>query len=271
MEVFSGAVEHTDYQIGRIVEAIEQTGELENTLIIYLAGDNGPSPEGGLHGTMNKLSHFNGVAEPLEYLAEHIDDFGSPRSHGSYPAAWGYATSTPWAYGKEVTSGGGSSTAMVMSWPARIKKTGIRRQFHHLIDVVPTILESVGVPAPTRVNGVDQKPMEGVSMAYTFDDAQAKDRHITQYFELFGSRAVYHDGWWCGTRHGNDGVSHPQHVPVDQDVWELYDMRNDFGHATDLAAKHPEKLKEMQALFDREARKYNVYPLADDMTELFRA
>ena len=209
MEVFCGAVSHTDYQIGRIVEAIEGTGELENTLIFYLIGDNGPTPEGGLHGTMNKLSAFNGLPESLEDLASHIDDFGTPKSHGSYPAAWGYATSTPWAYGKEVTSGGGCSTSMAVSWPARLKGSGgIRRQFHHLIDIVPTILEAIGLPEPTRVNGVDQKPLEGVSMLYTFDDAEAADRHVTQYFELLGGRAVYNDGWWCGTRHGNDGVSH---------------------------------------------------------------
>ena len=127
------------------------------------------------------------------------------------------------------------------------------------------------MPEPTRVNGVDQKPMEGVSMLYTFDDAEAEDRHTTQYFELLGGRAIYHEGWWCGTRHGHDGVSQPPHVPFDEDVWELYDMRNDFGHATDVAAKHPEKLKELQALFDREARKYNVYPLADDITALLTA
>ena len=163
---------------------------------------------------------------------------------------------------------------MVISWPARIKdKGGIRRQFHHLIDVAPTILESVGVPEPKRVNGIDQKPMEGVSMVYTFDDAKAKDRHTTQYFELTGSRAIYHDGWWAGTRHGLDGVTAAAKdtVPFDKDVWELYDMRTDFGHATDLAAKHPEKLKELQALFDREARKYNVYPMADNVFELLAA
>ena len=170
---------------------------------------------------------------------KHIDDFGTPRSHGSYPAAWAYATSTPYTYGKEMVSGGGNSTAMVLSWPARIKdQGGKRRQFSHLIDIVPTILESVGVPQPTRINGVDQKPMDGISMVYTFADANAKDRHTTQYFELFGGRAIYHDGWWAGTRHGADGVeaSHGG-TPFDQDVWELYDTRTDFGQANDLAAK----------------------------------
>ena len=273
MEVFCGAVEFTDHQIGRIVAAIEATGELDNTLIVYIAGDNGPTSEGGLHGTMNKLSTFNGVPEMLEDLAKQIDAFGGPESHGSYPAAWAYATSTPFTYGKEVTSGGGCSTAMAIHWPVGIKHQGsIGRQFHHLIDVAPTILECAGVPEPTRVNGVDQKPMEGVSMRYTFDDATATDRHTTQYFELLGGRAIYQDGWWAGTRHGVDGVTAAHGgTPFDEDVWELYDMRTDFGHANDLAAQHPEKLAELQALFDREARKYNVYPMADNIGQLLTA
>ena len=158
---------------------------------------------------MNKLSYFNGVAESLDEVAGHGSTTSAARSRtAAYPAAWAYATSTPFTYGKEVTSGGGCSTAAVVSWPARIKdQGGIRRQFHHLIDMAPTILESAGVPEPTRVNGVDQKPMEGVSMLYTFDDAKAEDRHTTQYFELTGTRAIYHEGWWAGTRHGLDGVT----------------------------------------------------------------
>jgi arylsulfatase A-like enzyme len=269
MEVFTGAVEHTDYQIGRIVEAIEQTGEFDDTLIIYIAGDNGPTPEGGLHGINNKLTFINGIPESLEDVAKHIDEFGGPHSHGCNPAAWSYATSTPYTYGKLVVSGGGNSTAMAISWPARIKNAGTRSQFTHLIDVAPTILECAGLPEPTRVNGVEQKPLEGVSMAYTFDDAKAKERHTTQYFELTGSRAIYHEGWWAGTRHGLDGVSPPAKnpVPFDKDVWELYDTRTDFGQANDLAAKNPGKLKELQAIFDKEARKYNVYPMINSMFE----
>ncbi len=271
MEVFCAAVEYTDHQIGRIVDVIEETGELDNTLIVYIAGDNGPTPEGGLHGIMNKLSYWNGVPESLEDLAAQMDDFGSPGSHGCYPAAWAYATSTPFTYGKTVTSGGGCSTGAVMSWPARITDHGgIRGQFHHLIDVAPTILECAGVPEPTRVNGIDQKPMDGVSMLYTLDDAKAQDAHTTQYFELTGSRAVYHEGWWAGTRHGLDGVTVAAQArpSFDDDVWELYDMRNDFGHANDLAEEHPDKLAELQALFDTEARKYNVYPMANDFNEI---
>ncbi len=274
MEVFCGAVEHTDYQVGRLIDAVAETGELENTLIVYIAGDNGPTPEGGLHGIMNKLSYYNGLTESLEDLAERMDEFGGPTSHGCYPAAWAYATSTPYAYGKMVTSGGGCSTATVVSWPAGITdQGGKRRQFHHLIDVTPTILESVGVPEPTRVNGIDQQAMDGVSMAYTFDDATAADRRTTQYFELTGSRAIYHDGWWAGTRHGLDGVTATTEeiVPFDQDIWELYDLRSDFGLANDLAATHPEKLAEMQALFDREARANNVYPMVNNSFELLTA
>ena len=162
---------------------------------------------------------------------------------------------------------------MAVHWPVGITDQGsIGRQFHHLIDVAPTILECAGVPEPTRVNGVDQKPMEGVSMRYTFDDPTAMDRHTTQHFELLGGRAIYQDGWWAGTRHGVDGVTAGQGgTPFDEDVWELYDMRTDFGHANDLAAQHPEKLAELQALFDREARKYNVYPMADNIGQLLTA
>ena len=274
MEVFCGAVEHIDYQIGRVVEAIEQLGDLDNTLIIYCIGDNGPTPEGGLHGVMNKLSLFNGVPESLDEVAKHLDDFGGPNSAGGIPAAWAYATSGPYNYGKTVTSGGGCSTAFAISWPARIKdKGGIRSQFTHLIDVVPTILEAAGVPAPKVVNGIVQKPMDGVSITYTFDDAKAMDRRTTQHFELLGTRAMYRDGWWAGTRHGMDGISLIQAkpiVPFDEDVWGLSDRRSDFALATDLAAQHPAKLKELQALFDQEAAKYNVYPMANNGIEMLR-
>ena len=273
MEVFCGAVEFTDHQIGRIVEAIEETGELDKTLIIYIAGDNGPTPEGGLHGTMNKLSHFNGVPEMLDDLAKQIDAFGGPESHGSYPAAWAYATSTPFTYGKEVTSGGGCSTAMAIHWPVGIKDRGsIGRQFHHLIDVAPTILECAGVPEPTRVNGVDQKPMEGGEHALHLRRRNSEGPAQHTVFRA-ARRSCHLPGRLVGgTRHGVDGVTAAKRaVPFDEDVWELYDMRTDFGHANDLAAEHPEKLQELQALFDREARRYNVYPMADNIGELLTA
>jgi arylsulfatase A-like enzyme len=270
MEVFCGAVEHIDYQIGRVVEAIEQLGELDNTIIIYVIGDNGPTPEGGLHGEMNKLTKANGVVETVDEIAKHLDEFGGPNASGGIPTAWAYATNGPYYYGKFVTSGVGCSTAFAISWPARIKdKGGMRSQFTHLIDVVPTILEAAGVPAPTVVNGVVQKPLDGVSMTYTFDDAKAMERRTTQHFELLGTRAIYRDGWWAGTRHGSDGVIlQPKIVPFDEDVWELHDRRSDFGLATDLAAEQPAKLKELQALFDQEAAKYNVYPMANNFFEM---
>ena len=274
MEVFCGAVEHIDYQIGRVVEAIEQLGDLDNTLIIYCIGDNGPTPEGGLHGVMNKLTWVNGIPESLDEVAKHLDDFGGPNSAGGIPAAWAFAADGPYNYGKTVSSGGGCSTAVAISWPARIMdKGGLRSQFTHLIDVVPTILEAAGVPAPKVVNGIVQKPLDGVSITYTFDDAKAMDRRTTQHFELNGTRAIYRDSWWAGTRHGMDGVTTVQPkpiVPFDEDVWELSDRRSDFALATDLAAQHPAKLKELQALFDQEAAKYNVYPMANNGVEMLR-
>ncbi|MGI9430043.1 MAG: arylsulfatase, partial [Bythopirellula sp.] len=268
MEVFNAAVEHTDYQVGRVLAAIEEMGDRENTVVIWIAGDNGASPEGGLHGIMNKMTYANSVPESLEEQAKRMDEFGGPTSHGSYPAAWGYATSTPYNYGKMVTSGGAISTAMTISWPGKIKDPGgIRTQFTHLIDVVPTILEIAGVPEPKRVNGIDQKPMEGSSMMYAVADAKAKELHTEQYFELTGGRAMVKDGWWAITRHGLDGVSGVQAGPIppfDEDVWELFDKRNDFSLSTDLANKHPKKLAELQRLFDRDARKFNVYPMANN-------
>ena len=268
MEVFNAAVEHTDYQVGRVLDAIEEMDDLDNTVVIWIAGDNGASPEGGLHGIMNKMTYTNSVPESLEDQAARMDEFGGPTSHGSYPAAWGYSTSTPYNYGKMVTSGGAISTAMTISWPGKIKDPGgLRTQFTHLIDVVPTILEIVGVPEPTRVNGIDQMPMEGVSMLYAMDDADAEELHNEQYFELTGGRAMVQDGWWAITRHGLDGVSGTQAGPIpafEDDVWELFDKNNDFSLSTDLAAQHPERLAELQVLFDRDARRYNVYPMANN-------
>ncbi|MGI9284583.1 MAG: arylsulfatase [Pseudomonadales bacterium] len=274
MEVFNAAVEHTDQQIGRVLDAIEEMGDRENTVVIWIAGDNGASPEGGLHGIMNKMTYTNSVTETLEDLAKNMDTFGTPASHGSYPAAWGYATSTPYNYGKMVASGGAISSGMAISWPGNIKDPGgIRPQFTHLIDVVPTILDIVGVPEPRRVNGIEQKPMEGVSMKYAIADADAEDLHTEQYFELTGGRAMAKDGWWAITRHGLDGVSGVQAGPIpafEDDVWELFNKNNDFSLSTNLAAKHPEKLKELQALFDIEARKYNVYPMADNARDFLK-
>ena len=274
MEVFNASVEHTDYQVGRILDAIEEMGDRDNTVVIWIAGDNGASPEGGLHGIMNKMTYTNSVVETLEELGERMDEFGGPTSHGSYPAAWGYATSTPYNYGKMVTSGGAISSGMAISWPGKIKDPGgIRAQFTHLIDVVPTILDIVGVPEPTQVNGIEQKPMEGTSMVYAMTDANAEDLHTEQYFELTGGRAMVKDGWWAITRHGLDGVSGVQAGPIpdfEDDEWELFYKKDDFSLSTDLSDKRPEKLKELQALFDREARKFNVYPMANNGVDLLK-
>ncbi|MGI9272277.1 MAG: arylsulfatase [Woeseiaceae bacterium] len=272
MEVFNAAVEHTDYQVGRVLDAIEEMGDKDNTVVIWIAGDNGASPEGGLHGIMNKMTYTNSVVETLEEMGERIDEFGGPTSHGSYPAAWGYATSTPYNYGKMVASGGAISSGMAISWPGNIKDPGgIRTQFTHLIDVVPTVLDIVGVPEPTQVNGIEQRPMEGVSMTYAIADADAEDQHTEQYFELTGGRAMVKDGWWAITRHGLDGVSGVQAGPIpafEDDDWELFNKRDDFSLSTNLAGDNPEKLKELQTLFDREARKFNVYPMANNGVDL---
>ncbi|MGI9259493.1 MAG: arylsulfatase, partial [Gammaproteobacteria bacterium] len=249
----------------------EEMGDKDNTVVIWIAGDNGASPEGGLHGIMNKMTYTNSVVETLEELGQRMDEFGGPTSHGSYPAAWGYATSTPYNYGKMVASGGAISTGMTIFWPGHIEDPGgIRTQFTHLIDVVPTILDIIGVPEPTQVNGIEQRPMEGVSMTYAIADANAEDLHTEQYFELTGGRAMVKDGWWAITRHGLDGVSGVQAGPIpafEDDVWELFYKRNDFSLSTDLAADNPAKLAELQALFDREARKFNVYPMANNAVD----
>ena len=273
MEVVSGSFEHTDFQAGRIIEAIEQLGNLDNTLIIYIPGDNGPTPEGGLQGSNNKSAFTNGVAYPLERMLEEIDELGGPRSSGSMPATWAYATSSPFMWGKPVASHlGGVRSGMVISWPARIKDHGgLRTQFHHLIDIVPTILEASRLPEPKMVKGIKQKPIEGVSMMYTFDDRDAPSRRTTQYFESLGTRAIYKDGWWAGTRHGFTGISLGSAGDFANDEWELYHLDNDYGQSKNLAATYPGKLEELKQLLDREAEKYQVYPLRDDLPALLAA
>ena len=273
MEVVSGAFEHTDFQVGRIVAAIEELGERDNTLIIYISGDNGPTPEGGLQGSDNKSAFTNGVTYPLEKMLEDIEELGGPRSYGSMPAMWAYATSSPFMWGKPVASHlGGVRSGMVISWPARIKdKGGLRTQFHHLIDIVPTILEASGLPEPETVNGIQQKPIEGVSMIYTSDDRDAPSRRTTQYFESIGTRAIYQDGWWAGTRHGFTGSSLGSPGEFANDEWELYYLEEDFGQSNNVAATYPRKLEEMKRLFDHEAKKHQVYPLRDNMAALLAA
>jgi len=262
MEVFAGFGEYTDYEIGRLIKAIEDMGQLDNTLVFYIVGDNGASAEGGMSGLFNEMTYFNGVAETVEDVLKHYDELGGPKTYGHYAAGWAVAGDTPFTWMKQVASNyGGTRNGMVIHWPRGFKAKGeLRSQWHHVIDIVPTILEAAGLPEPKLVDGIPQTPIEGVSMLYTFNDALTKGRHLTQYFEIFGNRAIYHDGWLAGTVHKAPWESEPR-AALENDKWELYDTQTDFSLANDLAAKHPEKLKEMQELFLKEAVKYSVLPI----------
>jgi arylsulfatase len=265
MEVYAGALSHADSQIGRVLDAVEASGQLDNTLVIFIMGDNGASAEGTLQGTTNEVATAaNGVTESLPYLLSMIDQLGGPTTYNHYPVGWAHAMDAPMQWTKQVASHfGGSRNGLVLSWPARIKDTGgLRSQFCHVIDIVPTIYEATGITPPTMMDGVQQKPLEGVSLVYTFDNASAPTRHTTQYFELVGNRAIYKDGWMASTT--------PLRLPwvtigaepnPDDFKWELYNINEDFSQANNLAAQNPGKLKELQDAFDVEARKYNVYPL----------
>ena len=274
MEVFAAFTAHTDHEVGRLVAAIDDIGELDNTLFFYIMGDNGSSAEGGLTGTFNELVHLNGIfgAETIDSMLAKADEWGGPDSFPHMNAAWAVATDTPFAYTKQNAGDyGGTRNGMVMRWPKGFGAKGeIRSQWHHVNDVTPTILAAANIPAPTVVSGVEQRPMDGVSMLYCLDDAAAEDRHKIQYFEIFGNRAIYHDGWLARVVHSLPWRSKPLHT-LQEDVWQLYDTRADFSLSNDLAAKHPEKLKELQALFHEEAIKNNVYPLDDRSYERFNA
>ncbi len=270
MEVYAGFGEYTDTEVGRLVNAIAATGQLDNTLIFYIVGDNGASAEGGMNGLLNEMTYFNSVPETVQDILKHYDELGGPKSYGHYAAGWAVAGSTPFTWTKQVASNyGGTRNGMVVHWPAKVQAKGeVRSQWHHVIDVAPTILEAASLPEPKSVNGTPQTPIEGVSMAYTFGSPQAPDRHTTQYFEIFGNRAIYHDGWLAGTVHRAPWEYQPR-ATLENDTWELYDTRADFSLATDLAARNPEKLKEMQDLFLKEAVKYSVLPLDDRTLERF--
>lgn len=272
MEAFAGFAAHTDHEIGRLVDAVRQIGELENTLIFYIVGDNGASAEGGPNGSYNELLALNGIVSDVSSQLPHLEEWGGPNTFPHYAVGWAHAGNTPFQWTKQVASHfGGTRNPLVVHWPERIKrKGGLRSQFHHVIDVAPTILEAAGLPEPESVNGTKQRKMDGVSMVYTFDDARAEDRHRTQYFEMFGNRAIYHEGWVAATRHSIPWLMAP--LPdFDQDRWELYEVSKDFSQANDLAAKHPEKLKALQALFVREAIANHVFPLDDRRSERFDA
>jgi len=272
MEVFAAFGEHTDHEIGRLARAIEDMGAMDNTLFIYIAGDNGASGEGSMVGLFNETSFFNGVPEKLEDVLRKIDQWGDPTTYPHYAVGWAVAGNTPFAWTKQVASDyGGTRNGMVIHWPKGIKAKGeLRAQWHHVVDIAPTVLEAAGLPFPRVINGTKQKPFEGVSLVYSLNDTRAKDRHRTQYFEMGGNRAIYHDGWLARTVHRAPWEPKPR-ATLDQDKWELYDTRNDFSLANDLAAKNPQKLKELEALFMKEAAKYNVLPIDDRSIERFDA
>jgi len=272
MEVYAGFGEYADAEIGRLVEAIGETGQLDNTLVFYILGDNGTSAEGGMNGMFSEMTYFNGVQESVQEMLTHYDEWGGPSTYPHMAAGWAVAGDTPFSWTKQVASDfGGTRNGMVVYWPKSIKAKGeVRSQFHHVIDVAPTVLEAAKLPEPKVVNGTPQTPIEGVSMVYTFDDAKAESRHKTQYFEIFGNRAIYADGWFAGTIHRAPWESKPRAALLD-DKWELYDTRSDFSLADDLAAKNPAKLREMQDLFLKEAVKYRVLPIDDRFLERINA
>ncbi|MGB2628518.1 MAG: arylsulfatase [Candidatus Acidiferrum sp.] len=268
-EVYAAYTAYTDYEIGRVIQHVQDMGKLDNTLIIYIDGDNGTSPEGSLSGTYNQMTAYNGVMDvpmPLQLL--HYADWGSDKTYPHMAVAWAWAFDTPFKWTKQVASHfGGTRQGLAISWPGHIKDVGgIRTQFHHIIDIVPTILEAAGIQAPTIVNGIPQRPIEGVSMDYTFDkaNADAPSKRVTQYFEMVGNRAIYHDGWIAATTPPSPpwllGTGKMPDI-VNGYQWELYNITEDYSEFNDLAAKNPDKLAELQKLFLSEAAKYNVFPL----------
>jgi arylsulfatase A-like enzyme len=270
MEVYAAALAHCDYEMGRVLDAIQAMGELDNTLVIYIQGDNGASAEGSAQGLLNEMTFFNGIPEDFKEVLRRMDELGGPTTFNHYPIGWAHAMDTPFQWTKQIASHfGGTRNALVISWPARIKdKGGVRTQFHHVIDVAPTILEAVGVKMPEVLNGVPQKPVEGISMVYTFDSATVPSRHRTQYFEMLGNRAIYNDGWVAATTPPiPPWVAVGKPVSIDDYKWELYDTVHDFSEANNLAAKESKKLRDMQDLFWIEAAKYNVLPLDNSKVE----
>jgi arylsulfatase len=264
MEVFAGFGEYADTEIGRLVDTIRDLGQLDNTLIFYIIGDNGASAEGGMNGLFNEMTYFNAVSEPIELQLAHIDDLGGPLGHNHYAAGWAVAGDTPFTWTKQIAgSYGGTRNGMVVFWPKGFQaKNEVRSQWHHVIDVAPTVLEAAGLPEPRVVNGTPQIPIQGVSMLYAFNDAKAPERHLTQYFEIYGNRGVYSNGWLAGTVHRAPWETKVR-APLAEDKWELYDTRHDFSLASNLADSNPEKLAEMQKVFVREAIANHVLPIDD--------
>ena len=271
MEVYAGALSHADHEIGRLIDAVQATSQLDNTIVIYIMGDNGASAEGTLQGTSNEVAvNANGVQESVPFLLSIIDQLGGPTTYNHYPVGWAHAMDAPMQWTKQVASHfGGTRNGMAIAWPVRIKDKGaIRSQFCHVIDIVPTLYEAIGIKPPKVLDGVKQKPIEGTSLVYTWNSPSAPTRHTVQYFEMFGNRAIYKNGWMASTT--------PLRLPwvnvgsdpsPDDFKWELYNINDDFSQAKNLAASNPTKLKELQAAFDVEAKKYNVYPLDSSFAE----
>jgi arylsulfatase len=267
METFAGFLAHTDAQIARVIDALDDLEIADNTMIIYITGDNGASAEGTIHGAWSAPSFQNGVPEDPEWLLEHIDDFGTAKCENHFNVGWAWALDSPFQWMKQVASHfGGTRNAIAISWPKKIRDAGaLRTQFHHVIDIAPTIYEIAGITAPTHVNGIEQMPIHGTSMQYTFDSANKPSTHTSQYFEILGNRALYHDGWIASCFHGRLPWIRLQGFEFDgpQERWELYNVSQDFSQAVDLAESNPKKLAELQELFDVHAKQYGVYPLRD--------
>jgi arylsulfatase len=272
MEVYAAFLEHTDHHIGRLIDSLEDLEILDNTLIYVIIGDNGASAEGSLQGCFNEIAPLTGFAdlETVEFLAERLDQLGGPEAYNHYAVGWAHAMNTPYQWTKQVASHwGGTRNGLIVHWPKGIQARGeVRSQFHHVIDVAPTLLEVAGLPEPTFVNGVQQRPIEGVSMAYSLNQANAPERRQTQYFEMAGNRGIYHKGWTAVTRHRTPWETGMVKLPAfDDDVWELYDTTTDWTQSRDLAREYPDKLHDLQRLWLIEAVKYNVLPLDDRFAE----
>jgi arylsulfatase A-like enzyme len=272
MEIYAGFMEHTDHHIGRLIDAVEDLEVLDDTLVYYIVGDNGASGEGTLNGSFNEMLMLNGAAflETPEFMASRIDEFGTPAAYNHYAVGWAHAMDTPYQWTKQVASHwGGTRNGTIVHWPNGIKAKGeVRPQFHHVIDIAPTVLEVAGIPEPLSVNGVQQMPLQGASMAYSFDDPAAAERRETQYFEMFVNRGIYHKGWTAVTRHSTPWEASAELPPYDDDVWELYGP-DDWTQTKDLSKENPEKLHELQRLFLIEATRHGVLPLDDRRVERF--
>jgi arylsulfatase len=265
MENFAGYLAFTDHECGRLLDAVKELPDADNTLVFYIVGDNGASSEGGFSGTANEVMNLNGVPSSLADTMRILDEIGEPHTEPHYPLGWAWAGNAPFQWVKQVASHlGGTRNPMVVSWPAKIKDTGtMRSQFTHLIDIASTILDVAQIPAPQSVNGVEQKPMDGVSIASTFYDAEARPVRERQYFEIFTNRAIYDKGWIACAQHSLPWRQDLAPAHWENDRWELYNIDEDFSEAKDLAAQFPDKLAELKAIFDEEAEKNHVYPLDD--------